>query len=82
MLSNAYFIAKIRFHTAENEPAKNLQNFRKIHFSKNSFFETGRCSQDHDGDEDEEGRARREDEEQAPTEKETGAPADQEAAGG
>ena len=25
MLSNAYFIAKFRFDTAENEPAKNLQ---------------------------------------------------------
>jgi hypothetical protein len=42
----------------------------------------GEDLEDHDGDEDEEGRARREDEEQAPTEKETGAPADQEAAGG
>ena len=30
MLSNAYFIAKIRFDTAENEPAKNLQNFAPI----------------------------------------------------
>ena len=27
MLSNAYFLAKIRFDTAENEPATNLQNF-------------------------------------------------------
>ena len=27
MLSNAYFLAKVRFDTAENEPAKNLQNF-------------------------------------------------------
>ena len=35
MLSNAYFLAKFRFDTAENEPAKNLQNFRKI--SKNAF---------------------------------------------
>ena len=26
MLSNAYFLANIRFDTAENEPAKNLQN--------------------------------------------------------
>ena len=34
MLSNAYFVAKFRFDTAENEPAKNLQNFRKMHFSK------------------------------------------------
>ena len=33
MLSNAYFLAKFRFDTAENEPAKNLQ------FSKNAFFE-------------------------------------------
>ena len=31
MLSNAYFLAKFRFDTAENEPAKNLQNFRKMH---------------------------------------------------
>ena len=27
MLSNASFLAKFRFDTAENEPAKNLQNF-------------------------------------------------------
>ena len=26
MLKNAYFLAKFRFDTAENEPAKNLQN--------------------------------------------------------
>ena len=37
MLSNAYFVAKFRFDTAENEPAKNLQNFRKMHFSKMRF---------------------------------------------
>ena len=37
MLSNAYFLAKFRFDTAENEPAKNLQNFRKMHFSKLHF---------------------------------------------
>ena len=30
MLSNAYFLAKIRFDTAENEPVKNLQNFAKF----------------------------------------------------
>ena len=30
MLSNAYFLAKFRFDTAENEPAKNLQNFVKF----------------------------------------------------
>ena len=27
MLSNAYILAKFRFDTAENEPAKNLQKF-------------------------------------------------------
>ena len=30
MLSNAYFLAKFRFDTAENEPAKNLQKIAKI----------------------------------------------------
>ena len=30
MLSNAYFLAKFRFDTAKNEPAKNLQNFANI----------------------------------------------------
>ena len=30
MLSNAYFLAKFRFDTVENEPAKNLQNFAKF----------------------------------------------------
>ena len=30
MLSNAYFLAKFRFDTAENGPAKNLQNFQKF----------------------------------------------------
>ena len=29
MLSNAYFVAKFRFDTAENEPVKNLQNLAK-----------------------------------------------------
>ena len=28
MLSNAYFLAKFRFDTAKNEPAKNLQKFK------------------------------------------------------
>ena len=37
MLSNAYFLAKFRFDTAENEPAKNLQNSRKMHSSKMHF---------------------------------------------
>ena len=35
MLSNAYFLAKFRFDTAENEPAKNLQNEK---FVKNLNF--------------------------------------------
>ena len=30
MLSNAYFLAKFRFDTAKNEPAKNLHNFAKF----------------------------------------------------
>ena len=30
MLSSAYFLAKFRFDTAENEPAKNLQKFAKF----------------------------------------------------
>ena len=30
MLSNAYFLAKFRFDTAENEPAKNLQKIAKF----------------------------------------------------
>ena len=37
MLSNAYFLAKFRFDTAENEPVKNLQKFAKNAFSKNAF---------------------------------------------
>ena len=45
MLSIAYFVAKFRFDTAENEPAKNLQNFRKMHFSKMHFSKMpSRCS--------------------------------------
>ena len=34
MLSNAYFVAKFRFDTADNEPAKHSQNVRKMHFRK------------------------------------------------
>ena len=30
MLLNAYFLAKFRFDTAENEPAKNLQNLPNV----------------------------------------------------
>ena len=37
MLSNAYFLAKFRFDTAENEPAKNLQIFEKCIFKKCIF---------------------------------------------
>ena len=37
MLSNAYFLATFRFDTAENEPAKKLQKFRKINFRKCIF---------------------------------------------
>ena len=39
MLSNAYFVAKFRFDTAENEPAKNLRKFSKNAFFENAFFE-------------------------------------------
>ena len=38
MLPNAYFLAKFHFDTAENGPAKKLQNFRKMHFRKMHFF--------------------------------------------
>ena len=37
MLSNAYLLANFRFDAAENEPAKNLQNFRKCMFEKCIF---------------------------------------------
>ena len=39
MLSNAYFLAKFRFDTAENEPAKILQKFANfpIFANPNSF---------------------------------------------
>ena len=30
MLSNAYFLAKFRFDTAEHVPAKNLQDFSRL----------------------------------------------------
>ena len=40
MLSNAYFLAKFRFDTAENEPSKNLQNFAK--FANFANLRTGR----------------------------------------
>ena len=34
MLSNAYFLATFRFGTAENKPAKNLQNFASLNLSR------------------------------------------------
>ena len=37
MLSNAYFLAKLRFDTAENEPAKKFAKFSKNAFSKNAY---------------------------------------------
>ena len=43
MLSNAYFLAKFRFDTAENEPAKKMQNFtQKNNFANFAFW--GRCT--------------------------------------
>ena len=44
MLSNAYFLAQFRFDTAENEPAKNLQNLSKnykIKFQNCAKISTG-----------------------------------------
>ena len=40
MLSNAYFLAKFRFDTAENEPSKNLQNFADPNPLTPSFIQT------------------------------------------
>ena len=44
MLSNAYFLAKFRFDTAENEPAKNLQNFANFPNLECQTKGGGRCS--------------------------------------
>ena len=41
MLSNAHFLAKFCFATAENEPAKNLQNFANF---PNFANPNGACS--------------------------------------
>ena len=41
MLSNAYFLAKVRFDTAENEPAKKIAKFSKNAFFENAFLENG-----------------------------------------
>ena len=48
MLSNAYFLAKFRFDTAENEPAKNLQNFVK-NFPKKSALTQTEALRDQEG---------------------------------
>ena len=43
MLSNAYFLAKFRFDTAENEPAKICKIFEKCIFEKCIFEKCMRC---------------------------------------
>ena len=43
-----YFLAKFRFDTSENEPAKNLQNFRKMHFRKMQFRKMQLRPEDYD----------------------------------
>ena len=53
MLSNAYFLAKIRFDTAENEPAKKLQKiFEKCIFEKCIFEKCAPCWATAGGDPD------------------------------
>ena len=42
MLSNAYFLAKLRIDTAENEPAKNLQNLQNVANFTNSLVADAR----------------------------------------
>ena len=39
MVSNAYFLAKFRFDTAENESAKNVQNFAKIWQARSRLYQ-------------------------------------------
>ena len=52
MLSNAYFLAKFCFDTAENEPAKTLQNFAKRYGTSSTIVpfpdgtDTGRGARD------------------------------------
>ena len=41
MLSNAYFLAKFRFDTAENEPAKNFAKFANFAPSQGWRLEEG-----------------------------------------
>ena len=43
MLSNAYFLAKFRFDTAENEPAKKLQNFARRAAARRALHRAGRA---------------------------------------
>ena len=45
MLSNAYFVAKFRFDTAENEPAKNLQNLANF-LNSGLRYDDGRSQHD------------------------------------
>ena len=40
MLSNAYFLAKFRFDTAENEPAKKLQKIANLYLVLKKKFPT------------------------------------------
>ena len=51
MLSNAYFLAKFRFDTAENEPAKNLQKIctKFANFAKFANCPGRRVGGDRDG---------------------------------
>ena len=47
MLSNAYFLAKFRFDTAENEPAKNFQKIsKKMHFFATQVYRGDRTLDD------------------------------------
>ena len=48
MLSNAYFLAKVRFDTAENEPAKKLQILQMFLKSENKCLESPAHSPDQD----------------------------------
>ena len=47
MLLNAYFLAKFRFDTAENEPAKNLQKLKickNLNFANSVEAQVCRCA--------------------------------------
>ena len=47
MLSNAYFLAKLRCDTAENKPAKNLQKKCKLHPPAHPLCQIGRSADVH-----------------------------------